>query len=335
MNRRGSALLALLGLWLALPVAAWAGLGVEYSGVKQIVIQQGLNGYNRVADTHIHSGAATTNYGAADTLKISSSSWTGYQSGQHKILIKFDVPAALHDSAVVVQAYLGLYQCAGYAVGTALDTVRVLRVGEPWNEGTGGNAGAVQSGNACWNNRYTGPTAWLTAGASNTSTNNPTNGATTYFTHFYMNQWMSSTQGAGGDSLAVGYTATGTDTMWNGIGSFIQFDVARDPIAQSTLKVGTPAGNNRQGWVFWNVGDQVRRWQIGANEDDGFLLQFHNQTANRLFAFYSSNYGTTSWQVAHRPMLIIRYILVSGTGSESGTSVSNRRGVAILGPGAR
>lgn len=331
MNRRGSALLALLGLWLALPVAAWAGLGVEYSGVKQIVIQQGLNGYNRVADTHIHSGAATTNYGAADTLKISSSSWTGYQSGQHKILIKFDVPAALHDSAVVVQAYLGLYQCSGYSGGTALDTVQVMRIGAPWNEGTGGNAGAVQSGNACWTNRYTGPIAWLTAGASNVTTNNT---APTYTSIYYVNQWASWTEGAGGDSLAVGYTATGTDSMWNGISGYVYFDVARDPISQTTLKVGAGA-LNRQGWVFWNVGDQVRRWQIGANEDDGFLLQFHTQTANRLFAFYSSNYGTTSWQVAHRPMLIIRYILVSGTVSGTGTSVSNRKGVAIIGPGAR
>ena len=329
MNRRGSALLALLGLWLALPVAAWAGLGVEYSGVKQIVIQQGLNGYNRVADATIRSGAATTNYGAADTLKLSGSAWSGYESGQHRFLLKFDVPAALHDSAVVVQAYVGLYQCLGNS-GTQVDSVEVLRVGAPWNEGTGGNAGAVQSGNVCWTNRYTGPTAWLTAGASNGSDY----GSPQQFSA----QWTSWSVGsASGDSAVINPGMCGTDTLFNGVGSFVHFDVARDILAISGVKNGY-GQNNRQGWVFWDVSSQVRRWQIGSNEDDGFLFRFHNQTANRLVGFYSSNntrqLNATSGY-CYRPVLIIRYILVSGSVSGTGTSVSNRKGVAILGPGAR
>lgn len=331
MRRSIGFALAVLSAWLAMPVGgAIAGFGVEYSGVQQIVLQNGLNGWNRTTDTRICSSKATTNFGSADSLKLSGSGWTGYDAGQNRILIKGDIQAALDDSAVVVQAYFGMYQCSGYAASAALDTVDVKRVGAPWVEGTGGNAGAVQSGSACWTNRSAGPTAWQSAGCSATTDNGTI--------ALYVNQWASwNGLTSGGDSTCINPAMCGTDTLYNGLGSLVKFDQARDPISTTTLKVGTPAGKYRQGWVFWDVSKQVRLWQIGANEDDGFLLQFHNQTANRMFAFYSSNYGTTSWQKAHRPMFIIRYIVkgnrtstvAAGAGAGSGRGGIKKPGLGV------
>jgi hypothetical protein len=309
------------------PCPALAGQGVEHSIVASMVLQQGLNGYAGVTDATMSKQQPTVNFGSGDTLKVSGSAWSGYHAGEHRSLLKFDIPAALHDSTVVVDAQLWVFQCLGNTLNAALlDTMDVRRVGLPWSEGTGGNgAGAVQSGKVCWNNYGDG--AWNTAGAGRQ--------AYTGNAILASGQWGSWNYAAAAGDSGMVPVVCGTDSMFNGLGGdySFPFDTARDPSGQTCLKVGT-GQNNRQGWVCINVQPQVRRWQIGANEDDGFLLALHNNTSNRLFGFYSSNFGTNDWQKAHRPKLLLRVITPS-SGATTAVSSSARGGFTRVPVGGR
>lgn len=304
------------------PRPSVAGLGTEFSGVQQMVLQYGLNGFTGVEDATINSGAATTNFGGGALLKVSGPAWSGTNSGQNRYLIKFDVQAALPDSAVLVDATFQAYQANG---GTAanIDTVECRRVMVPWDEGTGNDAGAVQSGKVCWTNRAAGPVAWTAAGCSSIGSVSLAAG-----------QWGSySLSLASGDSAVIGTAFCGTDSIYHGDvtrGSNFEQDLARDAIS-STVTKGGVGEKNRQGWVTWDWTPTVRLWQIGAVENNGMLLSIHNPSGNRMTSFHSSQstkvLNATSGY-CYRPRLILRYIIVSGySASGQAAASASRRGI--------
>lgn len=268
-------LLMALGLWAFFGEGAKAETGTLYSGVTSMTFQNGVGptaGYTGCSDTYISAGLANSNFGACDTLKVSSPGWTGNQVGRHITLISFDI-SALPDSAIITQAYLHLYQYSNNA-GANQDSIFVRRLYNAWTEGSGACTGTAES-SADWDSA-TASAAWALAGASS----------------FSVRQYTSS------DS-ALSPTILSSDTTFGGD---IASDAALDPIAVTLAKSGVGAGN-RYGWIAFDITAQVMRWHIGQNENDGIAIYPHNNAYDKLMAFYSSEYAGK----AYRPKLIIQY----------------------------
>ena len=281
--RRTLALLALLFT----ASLAFAGTGTQYSGITSVTYQNGLDGYTGTTDTYIAEIDSTLNFGGCDTLKVSYATWTGYQSGNKKTLIKFDI-SDLPDSAVITQAYLQLYQYSNNA-GANQDTLFLRRLVNAPDMGSGACTGTTGSNAATWKDRD-GGTAWISLGASSLSSTKA---------------WYTT------DSTLAG-SYLGTDTMSVGSG----IDAALDFESSTIAKAGVGA-NNRYGWVVFNVAHQVRLWHIGANDNNGFIIATHNTGVDKDIQFYSSDYvGYT-----YRPKLIIQYFdPTSGGGGSSAAS---------------
>jgi len=255
--------------------ALTAGTGTEYSGITTLTLQNGLDSYTGCTDTYIAEYDSTKNFGACDTLKLSYATWTGYQVGTKKSLIKFDI-SSLPDSAIITQAYLYLYQYSNNS-GALQDTMFLRRAMKAWDEGAGVCAGSTGQNAATWKD-YDGGSAWNTLGA------NASSGA--------KRQWYSQDS-----TLASGFFGTDTTNV-----PAPSEDSAVDFECETILKAGIGA-SNRYGWVAVNVGRQVRLWHIGANRNDGFILSMHNSGVDKEFLFYSSEYAGYTY----RPKLVIKY----------------------------
>lgn len=292
----------------ALAAVFWVGVASagQYSGITSMTFQNGVaptSGYTGCTDTFIAAATADSskNFGAGDSLKVSSASWAGNQPGIHRTLLGFDI-SALPDSAVITQAYLYLYQCLGNS-GSSSDTLHVYRLGKAWVEGSGGNGGTVSTTTARWRNYGSVIQQWTTAGAANRG---------------YRFRYPSSSFGSGVDStLTAGFV--GTDTQTSGA-SASPWDTPF--VADAMNLYYTGVGSVRQGWQVFDVTHLVRLWHIGQINNEGMLIESHNVGSNKLFAFWSSNYAVK----AYRPQLVVQYF-----DPTSGTSSGGRR---VIGSGA-
>jgi len=293
----------------ALAAVFWVGVASagQYSGITSMTFQNGVaptSGYTGCADTFIAAAVtdSSKNFGAGDSLKVSSAAWTGNQPGLHRTLLGFDI-SALPDSAVITQAYLYLYQCLG-ATGASTDTLHVYRLGKAWVEGSGGNGGTVSTTTARWQCYGTAAQKWAAVGAGLKS-------------HRF--RYPAASFGVSVDS-AVTASFYGTDTQTTGGANF---DVPFVADAMNVLYTG--AGTLRQGWQVFDVTHLVRLWHIGQINNEGMLIEQHNTTNNKLFAFWSSSAVVNGLKV-YRPKLVVQYF-----DPTSGTSSGGRR---VIGNGA-
>lgn len=242
-------------------------------------------------DTYICSATADSsrNHGAADTLRVSGFGNTStFKSRANRTLMKIDVRAALPDSAEIRRVRLFLYMNLG-ASGTSTDSLEVVRLRAPFNEGTGTNNGTVQAANADWNNR-TG-LAWASPGASAVM-------ATTHYRY----SWTAT------DSSSTSPTFDGQDSVSFG-NSDNEWDITRPTGPVFMPKAGTvPA---RSGWAAIDITELCRGWQSGRFENNGFMIKPHNNGANKIWGFASSEHPYKKI----RPYVLIEYIDLSTIGA--------------------
>ena len=302
-------LACLVAVLLAAPVAVYGGNGTQSQYVQTMTFQDGVaptSGYAGSEFTFICSAAADSgkNFGAADTLYVSNGAYTGpFHAGFNKMLGKFDI-SALPDSAVIVRARIWLYQIGG-ATGTTSDTLQFSRIYPPWTEGTGAQAGTASVASATWTTRHANdsPADVFTGGAWFG------NGATLIGSGSLGAFWIS------GSDSSVTPSMSGADTADVKISS-LTADITAFPFGYTFAKTGAPA-TSKAGWVAVDCTRQVRLWHIGANTNNGFLVNLHNNvTSNKAFKYFSDNYANKSY----RPKLVVEYVdpetlESSGTGS--------------------
>jgi hypothetical protein len=285
-------LLAALALLLAAGPAL-AGAPVRSQWVRTMTFQNGvapLASYSGIEATFINSSAADSgkNFGAADTLHLSGAAWTGWRSGQNKLLIKCDI-SALPDSSSIVEAKAYLYQRANNT-GANTDTVVAYRLFPPVTFGTGNGTASVSS--ATWTTRhqndspadvYTGG-GWGAAGASAVGTTSAV-------------KWW----GTAGDS-AVGASFTGGDTVDVKNAGVAAVDRSAEGVLGFT-KTGAGAGT-RSGWWTIDMTHQFDLWHTGANTNNGFIVEMHSNANNKSFPILGDNFPDKPYRIK----VVIKYI---------------------------
>ena len=293
---------------LALLTLVWGGSAsaTEYSGVSTMTFKNGVSptvDYAGCEDTFITAATADSakNFGSGDSLKVSGGAWTGNQPGIHKMLLRFDI-SALADSGLVSRSLLAIYQCLGYT-GSFTDSVFVYRAGHPWVEGTGAAGGTTSTTSCRWRNYGSVTQQWGTAGAS---------------LHVLRNISVGASSGATVDSSVAAARLAGADFLTTGAGSF---DAPATPEALNLLYTGI--ASTRKGWLIFDITRLMRLWQIGQIDNEGVIVEIHNNANNKLFAFYSSEKD----DVLYRPELInIWYDPTSGSGSGGRRTIGNAPG---------
>ena len=299
---------ALLGLALGAIKACAAPERIN-SSVTTIKLQDGVSpsaGSDFFRDTYMCSATPDSglNHGTADTLRVAGfANAATFKSKANRILMSIDIRGALPDSSEIRRVRLFLYCVLGTA-GNPADTLEVCRVLQPWNEGTGGVNGAAQAANADWRN-HTGK-AWISAGASTQPAANPD-----------WLDWYTS-----GDSSTVNPPFTGQDSLsYGGNGSI--YDCTRSKLLW-VQKSGTVM--NRLGWQAVDITSLCRGWQSGTYENNGLLIRTHNNAANKVWGFASSE----APYKLRRPYVVIEYIdFTGGNGSSQsgGSGASTRLGI--------
>lgn len=124
----------------------------------------GIGNYNGTENTTLISGVPNGNYGSGNSL------WVGSNSGERKILLRFDVSALAGQSASIESVTLSMFQIAqsGSNNGTEIDVnlYQIQNANSGWVEGTG--TGNSQTGSASWNHAVNQTVDW--AGSEGLST---------------------------------------------------------------------------------------------------------------------------------------------------------------------
>lgn len=228
---------------------AQAGNGSRYSGITTTTFQQGVSptsDYAGCEDTFISSNDSNANFGGSHYLRVGGEDAPLSFS---TTLIRFDI-SALPDSAVIIRARLWFYQTSEVGAAEAPD-LHVYRIFNTWTEGTADSAATSTA--ATYNNRTT--VSWNTAGAKFEGPSN----------------LLSTWQASGNDTATVGTVFTGTDTA-NYAPTLAAYDRPKDPLCKRTTR-GSGAINSRKGWLSLDVTHQVELWHVGANSNNGFLIQ--------------------------------------------------------------
>lgn len=277
-----------------------AGTGTQHQYVTSMTFQDGVlptAGYSGCEATYHTTGIAFAdsgkNFGACSILRVGGTLAT---EGESQTLIKFDV-TGLPDSAVITNARLWLYQI-GPDTNMApinFEALYVYRLFNAWTEGTGTCSGTTQAASADWSNR-TG-LAWSSVGAKTPGTANSGR------------FWAPGTSTA--DSATAG-SFYGSDSLSASTG-----DITLDKEASSAWKNGTVTAR-RLGWININVTHQARLWHIGANPNNGLLINMYDSQSTYRLRFASDNYVT---DIRRRPKLIIDYIDPEAVESAAGGSV--------------
>lgn len=269
-------ILLLAAAGFASPVVA--GLPTWPAGLTVYRLKQGANGYTGWSDTFINSSAGDSgkNFGGDDTLFVSPGAWTGtWHPGRSKILHKADLSQILPDNFVIALAREYWYEAQGGSGTATSDTAGVHRVFFPWAEGAG--TGTASSSAATWTTA-TDSTQWTSPGCSSVNSNN------------YGWSWTSI------DST-VGSAFSGADTA--DVNAAVN-DMQAQPLALFRPK-NSATEPGRRGWVTFDWTHQAQLWQLGANTNNGVVIQSHNSNNNKQWGLISSEHPDTTY----RPYLMI------------------------------
>ncbi|MBP6963998.1 MAG: DNRLRE domain-containing protein [Armatimonadetes bacterium] len=132
-----------------------------------VTLRQGTSGYYGCTDTFLDQYNPNYNYGESD-----EQFWVQKRTSHDRTaLIKFDLTGQIPSGACIKSATLRLYQWEAYNFsGDDWLDVGVYRCKSNWQEGTGGDDGAIETG-ACWVYRTCNPyVGWSAAGARGVNT---------------------------------------------------------------------------------------------------------------------------------------------------------------------
>jgi len=327
------ALLALLALFWAAP--ALAGTGTWPSGLATYRFQEGVypsSAYTGCADTYVKNDSATTrfsirNYGAANTLNTTSSSYTG---GEQACMVKFTflasdgVTGGIPANFVCTYARLGLYKVSrGTDVSATVAGANDLfcyRLLVDWTEGTGTGVAAgycnydsasatkLWADGGVWDGINPNVTKWGTGSASDASTAQPDSSANIATASFF-----------------------GSDTLYQSISNPANPDVAHGSYGAAPSNP-TDVGRNRVfaafgtqaknfGRIYFDVTHDVSLMLVGAIKNNGWMITNSTSPLLHVTSFASSEQSNKN----KRPTLEI-WGYVIGAGSTAARVTNGIRG---------
>lgn len=151
-------ILLVLGLLLSL------GLGSQAQDEQELILEQGLDGYQGVEDTTIYSENGNSNGGGSHVFV----GVTRQMGNERRALVRFDL-SQIPRGATITFARLELF-VSRVPSGAQPSTINVHRVTADWGEGSTdapaqeGRGAASSASDATWRENFNGSSSWKALG---------------------------------------------------------------------------------------------------------------------------------------------------------------------------